>query len=180
MTGLLILAVVSFWAAICRWLTKGIVRRAFAEHPQRRAIEAALFVMLLSLIVIDEITALPVFYSVCRSEARFVAVGDLQGKSVWLEQLRSEERSFGLLRGVVQQRLYADAKTGAPAFHYGIVYARGGILIRSLGISPTQSPLLFDSSCVPAEFHDFDIWLRKHQAKEVMRPISSDESKGEK
>lgn len=172
MTGLLLLSVVATWVALCRWLSKVIVRRAFPHCPQRRAIELSVFLVLLPLILLDELTAIPEFRRACRNSAVLVIErGAQSGAIVWFGSGESQPRSFGLLAGSVQRWQYVVAGTTTPAFHYHVVSARGGFFIRTLGISATNSPLIFDSPCAPPEIAELRQWIKVHGMREIARPI---------
>lgn len=174
MTGLLLFAVVGFWVALCRWLSRVIARWAFPRHPRRDAIRFSVFLILLPLIVIDELTAIPEFRRVCSEYAVLVKDREEQvDTAVWFGDSQSQDRSFGLLAGAVQRRQYVVAGTRTPAFHYHSVSVRGGILIRTLGISQANRPLILDSPCAPPELPELERWLKAHGMHRISRPIHS-------
>lgn len=173
MTGLLLLGVLGVWAALCMRIARRIANY-LPFGGWKFLVTVLIWLALLPLILIDELTAIPEFRRVCRDWAVLVIDRDeLAGTVVWFGDSKTQARSFGLLAGTVQRRQYVIAGTATPAFHYHSVGVEGGFLIRTLGISQTNSPLILDSPCTPAELPELERWVTAHGMRRIARPISS-------
>lgn len=171
MTGLLMLGVLGVWASLCGRIAWRIVRPLDLKSREAPA-TVLIWLALLLLIVFDELTAIPEFRRVCRERAVLMIDHDEPaGTVVWFGDSQARVQYFGLLRGTVRRWQYVVAGTTTPAFHYHSVGVKGGFLIRALGISQTNSPLILDGSCVPREYPDLERWISAHGMSQITRPL---------
>ena len=156
MTGLLLIAVAVLWIAVVIWL----VRKLGAFLPQRSWRKFALLgicLLLLPLPLFDEIVGGWQFAQVCKSHDKIrVDREKIEGAKVKgatshgpSEAELVEIGSWLPIRH--QEWKYLYEVSGAPALEYDSFHATGGWLIRTLGISEHNAPLLFRDSCYPTE-----------------------------
>lgn len=142
MTGLLLLAVVGLWIWACVAITKAAMRRVSSER-WRWIVGLALFSVLLILPVLDEIVGGFQFRALCKRNA-VVHLGQQnpQGKitRVTINPLNEivPSTAVRIYRSHVE---YHDVATGELVAMFDEYTAKGGLLIRLLGISESNSPL---------------------------------------
>lgn len=56
-----------------------------------------------------------------------------------------------MLSGYYTPSRYLDATTKEELISFNSYFLKGGVLIRTLGISETTAPLMIESNCGPAE-----------------------------
>jgi hypothetical protein len=150
MSGLFLIAVVGLWIWLAFKLSRFIGIR-IAGGRWVVPLSALLFLVLLPMPVIDEIIGGFQFRALCKRYAvqtideqnvrgaRVVSVG---GRDGW-------DAPDTVIPVRIQPWIYQDATTQKVLISYHTLHAEGGVLIRTLGISETRSPLLFSRSCAP-------------------------------
>jgi hypothetical protein len=155
MTGILLIGVLLIWLVIALFIAYAIL----GFLPKRwwsGLVATGLFFALLPLPLIDEILAKPRFEELCRNVATVqVHTLSTQERKVNLKDRELKKfDSYGLQ--IQQERMnYSDITTGELVFSHTGVLVRGGFLIRTLGISETNSPVLFDKYCGPKNSQTF-------------------------
>lgn len=152
MIGLLFFGVVGLWIwgvfRISRW-SGGRV----AGGRWRWPIAALVFAVMLPLPVLDELIARPQIETLCREGAVFkIDEQKIKGRRVKYSAEPLNERMPGtaipvsFTRGVLR-----DAETAEGLGSFGWYTVKGGILIRVMGASESNSPLFARSGCAPSE-----------------------------
>ncbi len=152
MTGFLLLFVLGIWVAVSRKAVREVMKKI---NPKRntKIYATVLFVVFMCLPVGDEIVGGIQFMALCDNNR--VAFGEDEGKlngiTVFnMGAINSYMTDYALpIRR--QHWRYADIKTGKEVIGWDVYHAKGGILIRTLGISETNSPLIFSGVCFPKE-----------------------------
>lgn len=159
MTGILLVFVALFWLVAAYWLARLITIKV-PKQSWRVLLRAVLFLALVPLPLIDEIVGKQKFEQICREKAEIsVDTQNTQGRTVWFGGSERIQTRLGMLEVVQAKRNYIDAKTQEPVYHYYRVEAKGGLLIRLLGISEGGTPLLFEGLCQPKNLATIDAQL---------------------
>jgi len=99
-------------------------------------------------------------YAVIEADEKFA-----MNKNVVLQRSDQDIYAKGtLLRIRITPYVFKDSVTDRIVFSYHRLNAEGGLLIRLLGISQTNSPLTFESSCYP---EDIDSFKKKFNIKVI-------------
>ena len=115
------------------------------------------FPILLLVPVADELIGKQQFETLCKRYAvQVVDAPSAMNAHVISVGGSSERNAEGTAIPVrVQPWIYKDTTTGKVVVSYHTLHAEGGWLIRTLGISSTNSPLLFSRSCAPLDERSF-------------------------
>ena len=156
MTGILLIAVVIGWffavLAATRWVT-----RHFNSQAMKVLSSLVLFPLLLVAPVTDELIGKQQFESLCKKYA--VQKIDVQhARNARVESVGGDRDWYAAWTAVrirIQPWIYQDTKTQRVVASYHTLHAEGGWLIRILGISEANSPLLFSRSCAPLDERAF-------------------------
>lgn len=151
MTGLLLLAVVALWLIAAIIITWGIVAKIPSEG-WRTAAAVALFPALLIAPLADDIIGGLQFRALCE-EKTVIRVDESRaaGRTVFLIRDRSIQLPWLLVPVIEQPWRYADVDTQEVLVSFSTLEAKGGWLIRGLGISETDAPITFKGYCGPAD-----------------------------
>lgn len=153
MTAILFFGVLIAWcvlsAKVAFSATVGEVLRAITRYTVIiTTMRVLIFAFLLSLLIVDEIIGRHQFYSACSKYAVVDLAPDIRSDRVYTVR---NGRGDSIEGAVVPLTLYRstaiDVEAGRMLFRYGMVDAKGGWLIRSLGISNSDTPLLYPSRC---------------------------------
>jgi len=156
MTGLLIVGVAFFWLLVSLYVSGFLVARV-GWVKSRSVVGIIFFFVLLVLPVSDELVGSVQFYSICKADSK-VLIDEkiITNKSVMYV---GERHVFSKYKTAVPITVlsirFNDVLTGQTLAAYRRYHAEGGWLIRFLGISESDSPLLFASSCAPSEEDSF-------------------------
>ncbi len=153
MTGILFFGVLIAWCVLCAKLAfsatfaeglRQITRSSFINF----VIRILVFAALLSLVIVDEIIGRYQFFSACGKYAVVEKMPEFRSDRIYSVK---NERTNSIEGTVVPMTLLRsvaiDIEDGKPLFRYGMVDANGGWFIRLLGISNSDSPLLFPQRC---------------------------------
>lgn len=154
MTGLLLLLVAGLWLVVVVFVSRWV--GSLAKAPWRRAVVGGLaFALLLPLPLLDEIVGGYQFRSLCRANASEYRLGvpDPEGRTAKVVVDPSNRYISGKNLRIRHSRVtYLDAKTGEEILSFDRYVAEGGVLIRTLGISESNSPLTVGRpSCSPEQ-----------------------------
>ena len=169
MTGIFLLAVLGAWAWIAIFIARALtikVKRAWA----RRLGVALLAIILLPAPVYDELIAGPQFKKLCEEGTKLIFDPKvINGITVYRQPSKFPFPEFrvGGLTGYFVQVTYTDLPVGQPLISYKWYEIKGGMLIRALGISETNAPLIFDGSCRPLEEPWQKTFLARHKLTTV-------------
>lgn len=152
MTGLALLALLALWVwatfRVGSWIGGRLTRGRW-----RSPVAALVFVMLLPMPVIDELIARPQIEALCREGAVFkINEQKIKGRRVkaFAEPLNAVVPGTAI-PVTYTKSVYRDESTGeelASRSHYVVT---GGVLVRTLGVSESTSPMFVRSFCAPIE-----------------------------
>ena len=151
MSGLFLLAIVGLWM----WLafkTSKVVGSWIAQGRWRWPVAALLFVMLLTLPVLDEIIGGFQFRALCAKNAVFrMGVEKPEGRVTRETISPSNEVVPGTAITIYGTGIkYTDIQSGEIVVQFDRYVAKGGIFIRTLGISEGNAPITMDRpTCSP-------------------------------
>jgi hypothetical protein len=92
------------------------------------------------------------------------------GRTVWFGESQRATMKLSGIKITQSERSFVDATTQEPIYHYYRLEAKGGWLVRTIGMSDGVGPLLFPSTCQPKNLDKIDVQLGN---KHISRPISS-------
>jgi hypothetical protein len=149
MTGILLLFFVGIWL----YFTIKIIRFFTGKLPEtwwKPVVGVGLFAFIFPLPLLDEIIGGWQFEQLCKENStihvdRVKAVG----KTVYYIPQPIVEVNGTWVPVVLKPQLFVDATTGEVIVRYNELIASGGRLIRMMGISEGEMPLIFRGTCVP-------------------------------
>ncbi|MDO9179480.1 MAG: hypothetical protein Q7U16_14360 [Agitococcus sp.] len=152
MTGLYFLFVVGLWAWISLKLAVKITRKLSSSEDGGFMI-LFFFLILMAVPVSDEIVGGYQFRALCSEHAVFhFGVRNPEGRLAKFIALSSDvELPHKMIPISVSSIEYHDVATGERIVFFKRYRAEGGALIRLLGISESNSPLVLSSSCSPED-----------------------------
>lgn len=152
MSGLLMLALFLFWLIVATIVSRWAGRR-FGHPTVRVAVALAVFVVLLPLPVGDELIGMWQFNALCSGGAKLkIDAQRIKGKTIRVVIQPSWARAEGVAIPISYSRYsYRDTSTNEELASYTNYHAKGGWLIRSLGLFDSNVPLLIaQPGCSPA------------------------------
>ena len=152
MSGLFFLAVVGLWIWFA-FKTSKVVGSWIAQGRWRWPVVALLFVVLLPLPVADELVARPQIERLCREGAVLkIDEQKIKGRRVKSSGEPSNADVPGTaIRVTFTRAVYRDENTGEELASMGYYVITGGWLIRTLGISESNSPLFVREGCASSK-----------------------------
>ena len=153
MTGLLLIVVVALWIACCVAIAR-VVTSSMNSSPLRLPIAAALFLALLPVPVVDELVGGSQFRALCERNAIFrLGVPSAEGRITLYSSKPTNELVPGTAIPIYDTGvLYTDVHSGEVVLSFHTYVAKGGVFIRTLGISESNSPItLGRASCSPEQ-----------------------------
>lgn len=156
MTGILLLGVAGIWF-VAVLLICATTARNLPKRPWRYPLVGILFLGLITLPLVDEIVGGYQFKLLCdRYAVQYIDEQYVRGRRVLSVPSGSDKYAEGtVLKIRIAPWVYRDADTGRILVSYHTLHASGGWFIRVLGISETKRPLIFESSCAPANERAF-------------------------
>lgn len=151
MTGLLLLGVVVLWLVVAVFITRFIVQKV-PRWRWRPAVAVIVFIALVVGPIADDVIGGRQFKALCEEKTRInVDRSRAANKTVYLQDERSY-RLPGVLVPITEQPWrYADVDTKEVLVSFSTLQAKGGWLIRALGILETDSPITFPRFCGPED-----------------------------
>jgi len=156
MAGILLICIALAWIAtvlrICKWI---------AGRFNSVVMKAASYLVLLPALVIapmtDELVGKDQFGALCRKYAvQTIDEQHAMNRQVVYVPRGADQFAQGTWVEIrIDPILYRDAETGAALVSYHTLHAKGGWLVRAIGISGTDAPLLFSSGCAPEDQNAF-------------------------
>lgn len=153
MTGIYLLIVVALWICICIVLTRALLHR-LPIQAWRLPVGATVFVALLVAPVGDEIVGGFQFRSLCEKNAVFqIGVEKTEGRIARFSSNPSNEIVPGTAITIYHTGIeYTDVQSGEIVVKFDRYAAKGGVLIRALGISESNSPITMGRhACSPEQ-----------------------------
>ncbi len=151
MSGLFLLGVIGIWVAIVIFVVKWLARH-FKPGVVRNIAVAITSAVMFVLPVADELISIPQFHRLCEEGTRLKFDPEkIRGRTIFLAENSQPDIRVGLLRGYYIPWHYLDATTKEVLITSSSYHVKGGILIRMLGISETNSPLTLRSYCSSSE-----------------------------
>lgn len=150
MTGLFMLALTGVWLVIVALLSRWIGRK-FKQTTAQAIVSVLSFAVLLPLPVADELIGARQFEALCREGA----VLKIDAEKIRGKRVKTDITSFGKVAGTAipvmySRLLYRDEITNEVLGGYTTYSAKGGWLIRSLGVFDNNAPLLIGKpGCSP-------------------------------
>lgn len=150
MTGILLVVVVLTWLIAVLIVTRWVARR-FNSLTVKLASYIVLFPVLLVAPLADELIGKQQFESLCKKYAvQTIDEQRAMNRSVVYVPRGVDQYAEGTaVRIRIDPITYKDAETNQVLVSYHTVHANGGWLVRSIGISETDAPLLFGPGCAP-------------------------------
>ncbi len=152
MTGILLIGIAIAWLVAAIAITRSVARR-FNSLPVKVLGSVVLFPALLVLPMVDELIGKQQFESLCKKYAvQFIDEPHAMNRRATAELRRGDRFAEGTAVEIrVDPHVYRDAETNQVLVSYHTLHAKGGWFIRALGISETNSPLLFRRGCAPKD-----------------------------
>lgn len=156
MSGILLIAVFIFWLIAAVWISQCVTRRCKTEGA-KVVCALLLFPIIFIAPVVDEIVGGHQFSQLCEKYAAVeIDEEKAMNRRVYVDLAEEYKYADGTLVEVrINPHVYRDADTNEIIVKYHTLHAGGGWLIRFLGISETDSPLLFNRGCAPLGRFDF-------------------------
>lgn len=156
MTGLFLIAVAIAWLAAVVVLTRWVTRR-FRSTASKFVSGLVVFPVLLAAPLTDELIGKRQFDLLCKKYAVVVIDEQHAMNRRVVTTIRQEDRfaQGTAVRIRIDPYTYRDTETNQVLVSYHTLHAEGGWLIRVLGISETNGPLLFHSGCAPDDRYAF-------------------------
>lgn len=156
MTGLFLIVVILIWFVINLIITSWLVSNIRISWI-RIMTGFILFSLIILLPVADEIIGRIQFKALCEKYAvQYIDEKNAFNKKVfYVPRGRNIYAEGTAVRIQINPRIYKDAETGRILVSSHTLIATGGWLIRTLGISETNSPLLFNKACYPPNQDEF-------------------------
>ena len=156
MTGILLLFFAAVWFALAVAMAYAFAWK-IKNSLLRSVVAVTVFGVLLVLPVIDELIGKQQFESLCKKYA-IVKIDEQHARDRRVLSTLRKEDQFAEGTAVpirIDPYTYRDAETDEVIVSYHTLHADGGWLIRALGISETNAPLLFKSGCAPEDRYAF-------------------------
>jgi hypothetical protein len=156
MTGLLLIVIFIIWLSIVAFVSIWAARR-FRSREARLFFGVLAFGVLLPAPLVDEIIGKWQFESLCKKYA-VVEIDEKNAMNRQVVYVRRKSDQFAEGTAVqirIDPKVYSDVVTGKVLVSYHQLSARGGWLIRFLGISEVDAPLLFNKGCAPKSQKEF-------------------------
>ena len=152
MTGILLFGVAFAWLIAVLILTRWVTRR-FKSAIAKVVCSLALFPIVLVAPLADELVGKQQFESLCKKYAvQEIDEQHAMNRRVVSELRREDRFAEGTAVEIrIDPHVYRDAETNQVLVSYHTLHAKGGWFIRTLGISETNSPLLFRRGCAPKD-----------------------------
>jgi hypothetical protein len=153
MTGIFLLVVVGLWLLLCIVVVRALLGR-LRPRPWRWLVAPVVFVTLLIAPVLDEIVGAYQFRELCEKNAVFrIGVEKPEGRTTRVFLDPSNEIVPGTAITIYHSGInYVDVQSGDLVVAFDEYVARGGVLIRTLGISESNAPITIDRpSCSPED-----------------------------
>jgi hypothetical protein len=168
MTGLLLLGVIGIWMVIVILLAIRL-GKFFKKAWLRYLVSALTIAVLLPLPIMDELITAPQFEKLCAENAKLKFDPErVRGKTIYfVGEDPPPPLSVGFLHGYYQRWRYLDAATKEELILSNSYHIKGGIFIRTLGISETNAPLTMRSYCAPKEEASQKKFLDRYDLKLV-------------
>ena len=158
MTGILLIGVFAAWL----WVSVAVARWAYRKVRSPRIRLLAGFVagtLTLVFPVLDEVVGAWQFHRICQQHAgQFIDEANAKDRSVTFEGATTNVDTGTLVEIRMNTKTYRDVETKRVLARHHVVKAKGGLLIRTLGISETTAPLVFPTYCAP---RNQDEWRRR-------------------
>jgi hypothetical protein len=155
MTGALLFIVAIAWVAAAIFAGVFIGRR-LPNGIWRPVVAVAVALVLLAAPLADEIVGMQQFRKLCEIHAVQHIDSNAKGRRVALAPRAGDTYAEGTAIKIrIDPWIYRDVGDGRVLISYSTLRAEGGWLVRLLGISETNSPLLFNPSCRPTDERGF-------------------------
>lgn len=106
------------------------------------------FVSLLVLLVADEIIGRQQFLSACSRYAVVEPLPEIRSDRIYsVKSDRADSIDGAVVPLTIIRSVAIDVEDGKKLFRYATIFAKGGWLIRTLGISNSDSPLFYPPIC---------------------------------
>jgi len=157
MSGLFFLSVVGLLAYLA-WRLADLAVRRMPNRWLAKGLQIALTLFLMGLLVVDELVGGYQFRQLCEQNAVLkIDPEKARGRTVKVVINPSDEIIFGVPITIYHSHhSYLDVKTSEVIAQYDSYSAKGGWLIRTLGISEGNAPITMEySGCIPKNAGSF-------------------------
>lgn len=148
MTGLFLLAVLGVWLAVATFVAR-MIGRFFKSQFKKIAAVLISFMLVLVLPFSDELIGVYQMNSLCSKNGfpPMAAFEKQRGRTLVSRMSLFKPVPGTLLETEMAEKTYVDELSGEVVIRFSIYRVRGGWLIRGLGISENNSPLIVSASC---------------------------------
>ena len=155
MTGIFLVAVVLIWLVTAMFITRWVTSHFKSLVVKVVAATVTLPTLLMAPLA-DEFIGMKQFHGLCRQYALDnIDRAGAQNANVISVDGRVRTLPNTAVRIDVQSWAYQNVATGKVVVSYNTLTAQGGWLIRAMGMSETNAPLIFNGSCAPIEYRKF-------------------------
>lgn len=170
MTGILIISIAAVWLIIVVLVLRLIISKV-SSRILSGFLVLGVVLLVLPLPVADELFWGHQFKEMCAKKSGVeLDSTNPQGRTVWFGGSQLAHIKLGTI-DVQEMRVdIVDAITQDPVYHYYRLDAKGGLLIRFLGISEGDDPLTFRGHCQPRDLKSVN---KNLNLKEIVRPIKA-------
>ncbi|WP_394781916.1 hypothetical protein [Undibacterium sp.] len=170
MTGIFLFLVMCIWFVVALTLAFK-VSGCFFNSWKRALVCCVMFLVMLPLPLVDEFLAKDQFKTLC--EAHTNLIFDPQsaaGKTIYLVGPIDQniDRTWVPMR--LAEWRFREVNTNELVASFEIAYAKAGILGRSLGLTQTPSPFLFNGYCEPPGRDTMSTTFNKLEIRQVKQP----------
>jgi|GEM_PF-1422900 len=159
MTFIFLIFIAFIWLLVVLFIAVIVTKKINKTQWKLTAFSLS-FVILFPLPLIDEIIVAKQFELLCKNRAKIIVDNPVtNGKTIMFGGNNRTEFLLGSIKVTESQRIFVDANTQEPIYHYLRFDAKGGWLINALKISEESKPLLFPSVCQPADLENIDSQL---------------------
>lgn len=165
MTGLLLLVIAAIWVVVATSIATLVARR-IGRGSGRILTATFLSLILIPFPLADEIIGKRQFTALCEEHGRKEGDFSRARGMVLVGHIDAYSPVEGtLLKTSVSIQTLVDPATGKAVITFNQYRSEGGWLIRKLGISESDAPLLFDSTCGPFAGESLQDWLDRYQIR---------------
>ena len=161
-SGIFLLVVISVWVFVVKKIIYFIINDTWPEDIKLTA-RFILFIVLMIVPVADEIIAHFKYKELCEKNSNVsIDIENAKNKVLKLRTERDPNNSkyirmpmrvikVASIPIIEESYDYIESQTNKVVVSYKVYQVKGGWLINTLGLSNSNSPLLFDGTCYPAE-----------------------------
>ncbi|GGC66467.1 hypothetical protein [Undibacterium terreum] len=115
-----------------------------------------------ALTLVDEFFAQDQFKALCQAHSQLIFDPQTAaGRTIYLEKIGRQSIEGTWVPMTIETWRFRDVKTREPVASFELIFAKAGFLGRSLGLTQSPSPFLFDAFCAPVGYGELFITFDK-------------------